>query len=245
MPAFRPPNHRQASSSNNHPKVLIASDDAALASSWMNHLRQRDIAAVLARSADEAIDQWAEQIPDLIAIDLNAHPLEGIELCRNLRSEAVIPLLVTIPFNNETQILAAYQAGADEVIVCPVSPALFLAKVTAWLRRSWTVPAESLASLKVGDLYLVTNRREVITPAGKRARLTNLEFRLLYLLMSNPDWTLSVDDLIQRVWGHPEYGSGVILKNVIYRLRKKIEPDPSQPRYILTEAGVGYLFRGS
>jgi two-component system KDP operon response regulator KdpE len=225
--------------------VLIASDDAPLASSWMNHLRQRDIAAILARSADEAIDQWAEQIPDLIAIDINSHPLEGIELCRSLRSEAVIPLLVTIPFDNEVQLLAAYQAGADEVIVRPVSPALFLAKVTAWLRRSWTVPAESLASLKVGDLYLVTTRREVITPAGKRVRLTNLEFRLLYLLMSNPDWTLSVDDILQRVWGHCEYGSGVILKNVIYRLRKKIEPDPSHPQHILTEAGLGYQFRGS
>jgi len=188
----------------------------------------------LAGSAEEAMTQWTNGVFDLTLIDVHTPQLDGVDLCRRLQAEAVNPILLLTPRSDEAHLLEAYQAGADECIAKPISPSL---------RRSWTVPTEALDSLQVGDLQLNPARRQVVTPSGAIVKLTNLEFRLLHLLMSHQTQVLDTNLIIDRVWGYTGGGDTVLLKNLVYRLRRKIEPDPSQPRYIQTVTGAGYSFQ--
>ncbi len=224
-------------------QVLLVSDDPNIGQIWAFALRQMGLEAVLATTAGEALGQWVEGAFDLIVIDVHGEQLDGLEVCRLLRAEAVNPILMFTPRGDESHVLEVYQAGADECVVKPVSPPMFLAKVGAWLRRSWTLPAGALDSLRAGDLHLDPARRVVTTGNGCTVKLTNLEFRLLHLLMSHPGQVLPSDLIIDRVWGYQAGGDSTLLKNVVYRLRRKIEPDPSQPQYIETVAGEGYAFQ--
>lgn len=123
-----------------------------------------------------------------------------------------------------------------------IGPPLFLAKARAWLRRSWTISAETLNSVQMDDLCLNPARREVVTASGSTAKLTNLEFRLLYFLMSHRGQVLESDLIVDRVWGYDGGGESALLKSLVYRLRRKIEDEPDHPRYIHTVTGVGYTF---
>jgi DNA-binding winged helix-turn-helix (wHTH) protein len=107
------------------------------------------------------------------------------------------------------------------------------------------VPSAALDALQVAGFRLDLDRKQVSTPEGAIVKLTNLESRLLYLLMGHPGWVMETDYLIDRVWGHFGEGDSALLKNVVYRLRRKIEPDPGQPRYLLTESSLGYKFQAA
>jgi DNA-binding response OmpR family regulator len=124
--------------------VLLASNDPEVGSIWAFALRQMGLQATLVKTADEALDRWAREAFDLIIIDVYEPDLDGVGLARQLRAQAVSPILLFTPDREEKLLLQAYQAGVDECVVKPVSPALFLPKVRAWLRRSWAVPARAL-----------------------------------------------------------------------------------------------------
>jgi two-component system response regulator RegX3 len=225
-------------------RALLVSNDREVSGIWAYALRQIGLDVTLATSATAALRLWAEDVFDLILIDVCGPDLDGIDLARRMRDEAVSPILLFTPDRDEAHSLAAYQAGVDECVVKPVSPSLFLAKVRAWLRRSWTVSAGALHCLEAGSLRLDPERREVTAGSGSAIRLTNLEFRLLHLLMTHQGHVLTSDLIIDRVWGYSGGGDSIVLKNVVYRLRRKIEPDPSQPRYVQTVPGEGYVFCG-
>lgn len=224
-------------------KVLVVCDDYDSARTWGYILKEKNIDTTLLSSVAEALQVWSELIPDLIIIDMYSSEFDGIGLVTEIRQQGVVPILLLTPNNNETHILEAYQAGVDECVVKPISPALFLVKAKAWLRRSWSMPAESLDLLQVGRLRLDPTRRLVTTEDEQTINLTNLEFRLLHLLMTHPGWVLTTEDIVQKVWGYYGNGDSNLLKNVIYRLRRKIDPDPANPRFIHTEAGLGYKFQ--
>jgi len=224
-------------------RMLLVSDDPEMGDMWAYVLRQRGAEVVLAGSTRDALDRWVEGTFDLIAIDVCTSQLDGVDLCRQLRAEVINPILLLTPIGNEDHILEAYQAGVDEYIVKPISLSLFLTKVMAWLRHSWTVPTTVLGSLQVGDIRLDPTRREVVIATGSAVKLTNLEFRLLHFLMGHHGQVLEPGVIVDRVWGYTGGGDSVSLKNVVYRLRRKIEPDPSRPRYIQTVAGEGYAFQ--
>ena len=226
-------------------KVLLVSDDPESAQIWAFALRQIGLEASAVGSADEALHYWANSTFDLTIIDVCSQRLDGIELCRRLKAEAMVPSPILLFTNSgaEPDIIQAYKVGLDEYIAKPVGPAVFLAKVMAWLRRSWIAQVESLDSLQVGDIHLDTTRRNIVKPDGSVAKLTNLEFRVLHLLMSHPGQVLENDVTLDRVWGFVGAGNSALLKNVVYRLRRKIEVAPSQPRYLHTVAGEGYVFR--
>lgn len=135
------------------------------------------------------------------------------------------------------EILEAYQAGVDECVVKPISPAIFLAKILAWARRSWSQP---MSPLRIGPLRLDPAHRSAIAVAGQEVRLTNLEFRLLHLLMSRPGHVFKADEIMQSVWGM-EQADLALLKNVVYRLRKKLEEETGEAALIQTRPG-GYSF---
>jgi two-component system response regulator RegX3 len=222
--------------------ALLVSNDQEVGGIWLFALRQMGLEATLVRSAAEAMDYCFRDAFDLVIIDVHGPDLDGIELTRELRAQAVNPILLFTPDRDEMHMLAAYQAGVDECVVKPVSPSLFVAKMRAWLRRSWSVPARALQKIPAGTLCLDPAKREVATESGSSVKLSNLEFRVLHLLMSHPGQVLPSDLIVDRVWGYPGGGDSVLLKNVVYRLRRKIEPDASEPRYLQTVAGEGYVF---
>jgi DNA-binding response OmpR family regulator len=224
-------------------KILLISDEPTTARTWAFLFSQKGLATEIASAAEQALALWESDSFDLIVIDTQTPALDGIDLCKQMRAVAVNPILL-LPFQgDEPYLLQAYEAGVDECITKPISTRLFLAKVLAWQRRAWTVPTESLDSLQAADIQLDPARRELVTANGVVIKLTNLEFRLLHLLMSHRGHPLDSNLLVERVWGYEGNGEGALLKNLVYRLRRKIEPDPSQPRYIEMVAGEGYAFR--
>ena len=224
-------------------KIFVVCDQEDTAPVWGYILRQRGLIVILERSIEKAVDRWSSEMPDLVVLDLDVLHEERMELYQKFRAVSVAPILLFLPAYHETQILEAYHAGVDDVIVKPVSPAIFLAKILAWMRRSWTVPITNLSLVKAGKHRLDPSRRCLVDPDGIEVRLTNLEFRLLHLLMSRPGFVFSVEEIIESIWGGYGNGDQVLLKNVVYRLRKKIEEDPSHPLYLQTGPG-GYSFQG-
>ena len=225
------------------PKIFIVCDQSDTAPVWGYILRQKGLSVILETSFEKAVDRWSSEITDIVVIDVDTPHPERMELYRKFRAVSVAPILMFLPAYHETQILEAYQAGVDEVVVKPTSPAIFRAKIMAWTRRSWTVAVEGLNLVKVGKHRLDPARRCLVNPQGMDIKLTNLEFRLLHLLMSLPGHVFSAEDIVESIWGGYGNGDQVLLKNVVYRLRKKIEADPSRP-YLLQTGPGGYSFQG-
>jgi len=229
--------------SNYVPKIFVVCDRTDTAPVWGFILRQQGLIVILETSLDKAVDHWSMEMPDLVVIDIDTTHQDPMVLYKKFRAVSVAPILLFLPAHHETQILAAYAAGVDEVVVKPISPAIFLAKIVAWVRRSWTLPVDGLSLVKAGKHRLDPTRRCLIDPAGLEIKLTNLEFRLLHLLMSRPAFVFSAEDIIQSIWGGFGNGDQVLLKNVVYRLRRKIEVDPGRPALLQTWQG-GYSFQG-
>jgi len=225
------------------PKIFVVCDRTDTAPVWGYILRQQGLNVILETSLEKAVDHWSTEMPDLIVIDIDAAHQDPLALYEKFREVSVAPVLLFLPTHHETQILEAYAAGVDEVVVKPISPAIFLAKIMAWVRRSWTVPVAGLSLVNAGSHRLDPARRCVINPDGLEIRLTNLEFRLLLLLMSRPSHVFSAEDIVESIWGGYGNGDQVLLKNVVYRLRRKIEADPSRPLLLKTGPG-GYCFQG-
>jgi two-component system response regulator RegX3 len=230
-------------SGRNIPKIFVVCDQKDTAPVWGYILRQQGLQVILETSLEKAIDRWSAEIIDLIVLDINATSADRVMLYKTFREQSIVPLLLLLPAYHETQILEAYAAGVDDVVVKPVSPPIFLAKIISWIRRSWTMPVAKLDLIRAGNHRLEPTRRCLITSDGTEVKLTNLEFLLLHLLMSRPGNIFSAEDIIQSIWGGYGDGDQVLLKNVVYRLRKKIEADPSHPVLLQTWQG-GYSFRG-
>ena len=206
----------------------------------MYTLQQQKIDVVLEHNPSQALERWAKEIPDLILIDINLPTVRVIHLVKQLRNETVIPILVLTRDMNEDDILDTYEVGADECIVKPINPSLFIAKVKAWLRHSWSMPFETLEPLTVGRVKLHPSERTVQIGGYQPVKLTNLEMRVVLSLMTKAGRTLSSDELIQQIWGYTAEGDRSTLKNLVYRLRRKIEDDPAQPQIIQTVGNAGY-----
>lgn len=218
-------------------RVFVICDQDTTAPIWGQIIREKGLVAILETSIPRAMERSVEEIPDLIVIDVNASHAQRIELCRKFRSLSKSPILLFLPSNHEAEILEAYQAGVDECVVKPISPAIFLAKIMAWARRSWSAP---MTPRSAGRLRLDPARRSAFGPDGHELKLTNLEFRLLHLLMSRPGYVFPTEEIIQTVWG--TQGDVVLLKNVVYRLRRKMGEDAGQTHLIQTFPG-GYSFQ--
>ena len=229
--------------SNYVPKIFVVCDRTDTEPVWGFILRQQGLVVILETSLDKAVDHWSMEMPDLVVIDIDITHQDPMLLYKKFRAVSVAPILLFLPAHHETQILEAYAAGVDEVVVKPISPAIFLAKIVAWVRRSWTLPVDGLSLVKAGKHRLDPTRRCLIDPNEQEIKLTNLEFRLLHLLMSRPAFVFSAEDIIQSIWGGFGSGDQVLLKNVVYRLRRKIEVDPGRPTLLQTWQG-GYSFQG-
>jgi two-component system KDP operon response regulator KdpE len=153
-----------------------------------------------------------------------------------------VPILLLTRKSDEIFQMEAYRAGVDECILQPITPLLFLAKVRAWLRQTRNLPYAAVENVHTGRFVLEPGCRRLSLPDGSSAQLTNLEVRLLYILMSHPGQPIDSTTLIERIWGSYGGGDNVMLKNLVYRLRRKIEEKPARPAHLLTDANLGYRF---
>ncbi len=217
-------------------RVLIVCDQSDTAPLLGYMIREKGLNAIIETSVQRAIDRAMEIMPDLIVIDVNAPHPKRIALATKYRELSQKPILLFLPAHHETEILEAYRAGVDECIVKPVSPAIFLAKITSWARRSTTTP---LTPQKKPRLRLDPARRVAVAESGEKISLTNLEFRLLRLLMNRPGYIFRNEEIIRSVWGLSGNSDQTALKNVVYRLRKKLGEDRE---YMIQTSPGGYSF---
>lgn len=222
------------------PKVLIVSNQQTTGPLWVFSLQQQKLNVALESVPANTLSRCEAESPDLIILDISMPEAQLLELLRDLRAELLTPILLLAPARTEEFVIEAYKAGVDDCIPKPVSPSLFQAKVKVWLRRFGSVSADTLSPLKVGTLQLFPSERMVFLKNGSAIRLTNLELRLLFYLMNRPGQIVTIEELNQRVWGYTAEVDNTMLKNVVYRLRRKIELDPANPLIIQTVVGVGY-----
>ena len=221
------------------PKVLIISNKPTTGPLWVFSLQQQKLHAVLEPNPSNALQRWEKEIPDLLILDVTLPEVQTLELIKSLRAEMLIPILLLAAAWTEANVLAAYEAGIEDFLVKPVSPSILQAKIKVWLKRSASVSLGVLNQIKVGTLQLFPSEKTILV--GNRAvRLTNLELRLLYYLMNRSGQIVTIEELNQKVWGYSAEADNTMLKNVVYRLRRKIEHNPANPLIIQTVTGMGY-----
>lgn len=224
------------------PKLLIVSNSLHTGPLWAYTLQENNFDVVMENDPAKTLRRWSEENPNLVLFDINTPGAVVLSMIRSLREETNVPLILVTSPKAEEYVLEAYEAGVDECILKPVSPSLFHVKIKAWLRRSWSVPMNVLDPLRVGNVHLIPGERKVVIGDQQPIRLTNLEMRLLYIMMNRPSRTVTTEELVQRVWGYGGEADNAVLKNMIYRLRRKIETDKGNPEIIHTVAGIGYRF---
>jgi DNA-binding response OmpR family regulator len=220
--------------------VLIVSNQQTTGPLWVFSLQQQQLNVALEAVPANTLARCETESPDLIIMDINLPEAQTLELIRSLRAEMLTPILLLTPARTEEFVLEAYKAGVDDCIPKPVSPSLFQAKVKVWLRRFGSISADTLNPLKVGTLQVFPAEKMVFLKTGGAVHLTNLELRLLYYLMKRPGQIVTIEELNQKVWGYTAEADNTMLKNVVYRLRRKVESDPANPLIIQTVSGVGY-----
>ncbi len=221
-------------------KILVVDDDLELLGLIGFALRQAGYLVVEAADGPEALAVFDREQPDLVILDVNLPGLNGFEVCRRIRAESAVPILLLTVRSSEADQVYGLDLGADDYLTKPFSPRTLLARVRALLRRAGI---ERPAPLVAGDLALDVERQAVSICGGAPIRLTNREFRLLQYLLANAGHTVSAERLTGHIWGYQGVGDRHLLKQLVHRLRQKIEHDPAAPRYLITVAGVGYLLQ--
>ena len=225
----------------NDTTVLVVDDEPQLRRVMRTTLTDLGYTVIDAKTGEEALQTLRETQPDLILLDLNMPGIGGLETCRAIRESSEVPIIVLSVRNTEREKVQALDAGADDYVTKPFGIQELLARIRAALRRSPQAGESDLNVFHAEDLDIDFSARRV-TAAGKTQRLTPKEFDLLRLLVANPNKAIPHRKLLQSVWG-PDYGDEVeYLRFFVNQLRKKIEPVPSKPKYLLTEPWVGYRF---
>jgi DNA-binding response OmpR family regulator len=202
-------------------------------------LQRAGLAVTTAHELERAMKSWLDRPADLIVLALDDDPLAGV---RRTRTETPVPLVLVVNPIEESFHFCLLDAGADLVISRPFSARLLIAQLQALMRRAGTVPLFSLPTLSQAGLSLDAANRTVETAGHRSRRLTHLEFRLLYTLMTHPGQVLPAEVIVERVWGYSGRGDKELVRGLVSRLRSKVEPEPRSPRYIRTVPGVGYSF---
>ena len=222
-------------------RILVVDDEPQIRRVMRTTLVARGYMVSTARNSEEALEKVREERFDLVLLDINMPGIGGMEACRIIRSQSDIPIVILSIRNAEKEKVEALDAGADDYVTKPFSMPELLARIRAALRRSPLLSSGTPDVLNLGQTVINFVARRV-TVNGTEVRLTPKEFDLLRYFASNPDVAIPHTKLLQAVWG-PDYGEEVeYLRVFINQLRKKIEPQPSKPRYLLTEPWVGYRF---
>ena len=220
-------------------KILIADDDPQMLRALRITLSARGYDVTTAENGTAALDAAIASHPDIVVIDLGMPGLTGIEVIEALRGWTQVPVLVVSGRSESWDKVEALDAGADDYVTKPFSADELLARVRALTRRIAPVADDPVVTF--GDAVVDLGSR-VVTRAGQHVRLTPTEWRMLDVLLRSHDKLVTRETLLTEVWG-PQYTTDTgYLRLYLSQLRKKLEPDPANPRYLLTEAGMGYRF---
>jgi two-component system KDP operon response regulator KdpE len=220
-------------------RVLVVDDEPQMLRSLRLILNGHGYDSVLVATGEEALDEVAHRLPDVILLDLMLPDLDGLEVCRRVRERSTVPIIVLSARGEEALKVRALDLGADDYLTKPFGAEELLARVRVALRHA--AGTREAPVFESGDLRVDFDRRHV-TVAGRDVTLTPKEYDVLKYLIANADRVLTHTLILRAVWG-PEYASETqYLRNIVLGLRRKLEPDPAHPVYILTEPGIGYRF---
>ncbi len=188
------------------------------------------------------VEDWPDQPLDLICVTLSGDHQKELATLRQVRAYTVVPMMVIVDPLREDQEVALLEDGIDLVIERPYGIRLLLARIRALLRRTVGMPFFSLPTMTQGDVRLDPSTRTVQVGEEPVKRLTQLEFRLLYTLITHVGQIIPTDNIVENVWGFSGEGNRELVRGLVQRLRAKVEPDRHNPKYIMTEQGIGYYF---
>jgi two-component system KDP operon response regulator KdpE len=227
---------------NRQPRILIVDDELSILRAVTPLLRSRGYEVQSTVTGKGALFGIEADPPDLVIVDLGLPDIDGLELCRKVRERSSVPIIVLSARHSEKDKVAALDLGADDYVTKPFGPEELLARVRACLRRSQTSLEEESGTLVRSDLTIDFDRHRVLR-GEEEIRLTPKEFELLAFLARNPGKVLTHRTILKAIWGPHAVSEPQYLRVLLASLRKKIEPDPSHPKYVLTEPWVGYRFR--
>ena len=219
-------------------RILTVEDDERIRTAVKLALEDEGWEVAEAEDGEEALSAFNAQPCDVVLIDIMLPGIDGFEVCRSIRRESDVPIVMVTARADTHDVVAGLEAGADDYLTKPFAPKELSARIRALLRRARTSDSR-VDHLKFGDLEIVPDEGEV-TLAGETVHLTKTEFRLLIELASNPGKVFSREVLLDRIWGYGYFGDGRLVDVHVRRLRMKVEPDPANPRHVVTVRGLGY-----
>ncbi len=235
---------REARGRMNKTTVLVVDDEKPLRDFVRRNLEARGYKVACASNGLEALALFNTEPVELVILDIMMPHMDGLETTRRIRQASTVPIIILTALGEESDKVRAFDLGADDYLTKPFGVGELLGRVKAVMRRAhWSEPASSEERIVRGEIAVDLSRHEV-TVRGQAANLTPIEFNLLVYLMRYAGKVLSHHDILKNVWG-PEYGNEVeYLRVYAGHLRQKVEEDPLNPKYILTERGIGYRFGG-
>ena len=219
-------------------RVLVVDDDAALAEMIGIVLNSEGFTVETCGDGAAAVEAFRSTVPDLVLLDLMLPGLDGIEICRRIREESGVPIVMLTAKSDTSDVVLGLEAGADDYVVKPARPTVLDARIRAVLRRTAEAPngVRAHRDLRIDAVALtVAVREEPVT-------LTPTEMRLLLTLSRSPERVFSRQQLLEEVWEHDYLGDSRLVDNCVQRLRAKIEANPAKPEYVQTVRGFGYRF---
>jgi DNA-binding response OmpR family regulator len=225
-------------------RILLVDDEQSVQTLLMYPLLKEGYEVVAARNGREALDRFADQRFDLVVLDIMLPEIDGIEVCRRMRSRSQVPIIMLTAKDDEIDKVLGLEMGADDYITKPFSVREFRSRVRAALRRAEMLRGRPAAEepINIGELKIDFERRSV-TMRGEPLRLTYVEFEVLAAMARSPGRVHTREMLLERVWGDSAYRDSRTIDVHIRHLREKLERDPRTPEYLLTVRGVGYRFR--
>ena len=222
--------------------ILVVDDEERMVRFIRLNLEHDGFQVIEAYNGMEAINQVRSSLPDLVLLDIMMPDIDGFEVLRIIRETSTVPVIMLTAKGEEDDRVRGLELGADDYVTKPFSPRELVSRVRAVLRRTDTVSASAHGLIEVDDrLKLDFDRREIWVD-DELVKLRPTEYRLLYHLVQNAGWVITHDQLLAKVWGYEYRDEPHYVRLYINYLRKKLEEDPANPKYILTERGVGYRF---
>jgi two-component system response regulator RegX3 len=223
-------------------RVLVVEDEESFSDALSYMLRKEGFEVAVAATGTGALTEFDRNGADIVLLDLMLPEMSGTEVCRQLRQKSHVPIIMVTARDSEIDKVVGLEIGADDYVTKPYSPRELVARVRAVLRRNAPDPVETGAPTLAAGPVRMDVERHVVTVGGGSVALPLKEFELLELLLRNAGRVLTRGQLIDRVWGADYVGDTKTLDVHVKRLRSKIEPEPSTPRYIVTVRGLGYKF---
>jgi two-component system, OmpR family, KDP operon response regulator KdpE len=223
------------------PRILLVDDEVSIQRAVAPLLRSHGYEVAIAENGTTALRLISEEPPDLVVLDLGLPDIDGIEVCRRIRADSKVPIIILSARGSESEKVAALDLGADDYVTKPFGPEELLARIRVALRRVFSEEAREGGRLRIADLTIDYDRRRVVR-GGAEIRLTPKEFDLLSFFARNADRVVTHRAILKAIWGPNAVNQPEHLWVLVGQLRRKIELDPANPRYLISEPWVGYRF---